>query len=102
MFMPKTPPLTDFRMHDGSRHFLSLPQSQLWYAVRDHVLTLNGAELIGFLCDHVTEAWIDFAFKDHEFTINDQLGEYWFFAKDPECPETVLLLVANHFAQLLN
>jgi hypothetical protein len=65
-------------MHDGSRQFGELPQRVGWYAVRDHVLRLPGASLTGFLCDGVTEAWIDFAFAGHAFTINDQFGEYWF------------------------
>lgn len=95
------PKLTDFRTHDGARQFLSLPQSQLWYAVRDHVAKLNGATLTGFVCDDVTEAWIDFTCQEHSFTINDQYGEYWFFANDPECPESILRLVAAHFAKLL-
>ncbi len=75
--------LSDFRAHDGSREFASLPQSELWYAVRDHVEKLEGATLTGFLCDGVLEAWIDFSFRNHDFSINDQFSEYYFFVKDP-------------------
>ncbi len=93
--------LFDLRMHDGSRHFAGLPMSTLWYEVRDHVETLDGAVLTGFVTDHVTEAWIDFAYEGHQFSINDQHGEYWFFVKDPACPDAVLLPVLRHFERLL-
>ena len=53
-----------------------------------------------FLCDGVTEAWIDFAYEGHSFTINDQPGAYWFFVADPACPEALLRVVLDHFDQL--
>jgi hypothetical protein len=93
--------LLDFRAHDGSRKFAELPQTELWYTVRDHVQKLPGALLTGFLCDRVTEAWIDFEFRGHSFSINDQFGEYWFFVKDPACPDATLDEVVTHFQSLL-
>ena len=93
--------LLDLRMHDGSRHFAGLPMTTLWYDVRDHVEKLSGAVLTGFVTDHVTEAWIDFTYADHQFSINDQHGEYWFFVQDPACPDAVLLRVLRHFERLL-
>lgn len=51
--------------------------------MRDHVEKLEGATLTGFLCDGVLEAWIDFSFRNHDFSINDQFSEYYFFVKDP-------------------
>ena len=93
--------LIDMRMHDGSRHFGDLPQTRLWYDVRDHVEKLSGAVLTGFVTDHVTEAWIDFSYADHRFSINDQYGDYWFFVEDPACPDAVLLQVLNHFEHVL-
>ena len=96
-----TRPLINLLMHDGSRHFGDLPQTVLWYAVRDHVAQLPGAVLTGFVTDDVTEAWIDFTYHSHAFSINDQLGEYWFFVNDPACPETILSEVLDHFAGLL-
>jgi len=97
-----TTALTDIRMHDGSRHFASFAQSCDWYSVRDHVAKLSGATLTGFLCDDVTEAWIDFAYSEYAFTINNQFGEYWFFVNDPRCPEPALRMIAKHFGDLLN
>jgi len=97
-----THPLINLIMHDGSLHFGDLPQTMLWYAVRDHVARLPGAALTGFVADDVTEAWIDFTYRGHTFSINDQLGDYWFFVKDPACPDDVLSEVLSHFAELLD
>lgn len=93
--------LTDYRMHSGSRNFVDLPQTHLWYSVRDHVSKLAGAELTGFVTDGVTEGWIDFSFCGHAFTINDQFGDYLFFVKDSTCPDSILMDVSAHFAVLL-
>ena len=100
MAMPSRP-LFDVRMHNGLRHFADLPQTVLWHDVRDHLSRLPGAELAGFVTDNVTEAWIDFAFAGHRFSINDQFGDYWFFVSDPRCPDVVLSAVVDHFASLL-
>ena len=93
--------LLDIRMNDGSRHFCSLPAREDWYAVRDHVANLRGASLTEFICDGVTEAWIDFSFQDQSFSINDQFGEYWFFVVEPACPESILKAVMLHWQTLL-
>ncbi len=87
-------------MHDGSRQFAELPLRADWYEMRDHLLRLPGATLTKFLCDGVTEAWIDFAYEGHAFTINDQFGAYWFFVADPACPEALLRAVIDHVDQL--
>lgn len=88
-------------MNDGSRHFGGLPQTKLWYEVRDHTEKLAGAKLTGFITDHVTEAWIDFEYREHTFSINDQYGEYWFFVADPACPDEILAQVLAHYGSLL-
>jgi hypothetical protein len=87
-------------MQDGSRKFGELPQRADWYAMRDHVLRLADARITAFVCDGVTEAWIEFAHRGHAFAINDQLGAYWFFVTDPACPETLLCSVLDYFEQL--
>ena len=89
-------------MHDGSRCFAALPQRVLWYEVRDHVARLEGASLTAFVCDGITEAWIDFDYEGYSFSINDQFGEYWFFVAKPECPDDVLVSVVRHFGALLS
>ena len=82
--------LPDLRMSDGSRHFASLPEERSWRALRRHLAQLPGVTLGEFISDHVTEVWMDFRYETHEFTINNQSGEYWFFVRDPACPESVL------------
>lgn len=93
--------LLNLQTNDGSRQFAALPQSLLWYDVRDHLENLAGAQLTDFVTDDVTEAWIDFLFRGHSFTINDQFGEYWFFVRDPSCPDDILVQISNHFEALL-
>jgi hypothetical protein len=98
--------IIDMRMHDGSRHFGGLPETYdverpQWYAVRDHVGRLEGAQLTGFVTDDVTEAWIDFRLQGHAFSLNNQHGEWWFFVSDPACPDTLLEHVLDHFEALL-
>ena len=93
--------IIDHRASDGSRQFAELPQTLLWYDVRDHIPQLDGAKLTAFVCDGITEAWIDFEYCGHKFSINDQFGQYWFFVTDPSCPDLVLLEVYGHFRQLL-
>ena len=88
-------------MHDGSRHFGGLPQTVLWEEMRDHIATLPGATITGFVCDYVTEAWIDFTYAGHSFSVNDQYGDYWFFVDDPACPDHVLVDVLDHCEMLL-
>ena len=83
------------------RHFAGLPQTRRWYDARAHVERLTGATLTGFVTDHVTEAWIDFTYAGHHFSINDQGGQYGFFVVDPACPDEVLLRVLRHFEPLL-
>ena len=50
-------------MDDGSRHFGDLPQTVLWYELRDHIGKSDGAAITGFVTDHVTGALIDFTYS---------------------------------------
>jgi hypothetical protein len=93
--------LLDITMNDGSRHFGALTQAVLWYEMRDHLGLLEGASVTGFITDNVTEAWIDFTFREHSFSVNDQFGEYLFFVADPGCPDSILEVVLAHSRQLL-
>lgn len=94
------PALTDIRAHDGSRQFLALPETVSAEKLR-HCIRALKARTTGFL-DAPAEIWIDFRFAGHDFTINRQNGEYWFFVADPDCPETILHSVAEHFYPYLN
>ena len=93
--------LLDLRAHDGSRQFAALPQSASWRELRRHLKALSGVELTGFLTDFVTEGWLDFTYRGHAFTVNDQYGEFWFFVDDPAAPEELLRRVAEHCNALL-
>ncbi len=66
-----------------------------------HIIVLHGADLTEFLTDGVTEAWIDFRYRGHRFTVDDQFGEYWCFVKDLDCPDDLLHEVVGHFSTLL-
>jgi hypothetical protein len=93
--------ITDLRMHDGSRHFLSLPESRESKRLLRHVFGL-GFALPYFYLSTAVECWIDFWFRGHRFTINNQFGEYWFFVKNPACPRAILEEVALHFSRFLS
>ena len=91
----------DMRMHDGSRHFAALPETESWHALHEHVKKLEGVGDTDIITDEVTEAWIDFSFRGHEFSVNNQHGDYWFFVEDPACPTEVLEAVLSHCKLLL-
>jgi hypothetical protein len=99
--IPMAAKLFDFRMGDGSRNFGDLPMTVLWYDLRDHIAKLDGATVTAFVTDDVTEAWIDFTYREQTFSVNDQNGEYWFFVDDPTCPDDILLAVLSHCETLL-
>ena len=88
-------------MNDGSRQFGELPQSATWYKLRQHIGELDGASVTEFITDHVTEAWIDFSFRGYQFTVNNQFGNYWFFANDAQAPDEMLETVLFHCRSLL-
>lgn len=97
--------LFDLRMADGSRHFASFREGfgtvADWDVLRAAIGGLCSAVETGFVTDHVTEAWLDFTYGGHEFSLNNQGGEWWCFVRDPAAPEEVLRTVAAHFAAAL-
>ena len=96
-----TKELMNITMSDGSRQFGELPQSASWYKLRRHIGKLDGASVTEFITDHVTEAWIDFSFRGYQFTVNNQFGNYWFFANDAQAPDEILETVLSHCRSLL-
>ncbi len=84
-------------MHDGSRNFFLLPVDKVSVLrLFFKIFTLFGAYPTAFV-PSVGETWIDFNYKGFKFTINDQLGDYYFMVNDPKCSDSLLLSVIEHF-----
>jgi len=88
-------------MNDGGRHFAGLPETYDWHRLHAHARCLACATVTGFMTDDVTEAWLDFTYRDHVFSVNNQFGEWWFFVQDPACSDAILHAVIEHFEGLL-
>ncbi len=93
--------LTNHITPGGSREFATLPPNYTGYSTRDHVMKLPGAKLTSFITDCITESWIDFTYRGHNFTLNDPWNDYYCFVEDPACPDDILVDVVEHFLQLL-
>lgn len=93
--------LLDMRMKDGLRHFVDMPEDVFFDEFADHAEKLDGAEITNFITDGVVEMWLEFDFRGHKFSVNNQFGDYWFFVQDPNCPEEILFEVIDHFRKLL-
>lgn len=102
--MPKQPlDMTqpfNMTMHDGSRHFYGHPTVISWDVLIDHLETLPDLKITNIVSDFVTETWVDFTFRSQKVSINDQHGDFWFFAEDPGCPEEILQEIVTHCMQL--
>ena len=94
--------LFDFNMNDGSRNFMNLPTNIIgWSDLYKYLGKLDGVKKTGFLTDNVTEVWMDFSFRGYNFSVNNQMGEYWFFSENAECPEAVLDEIVEYCEKLL-
>ena len=93
--------LLEIKMNDGSRHFVDMPEVVFFDEFYEHTEKLESAEITEFLTDGVVEMWLDFEFRGHKFSVNNQFGDYWFFVENPECPDEILLEVVAHYRQLL-
>lgn len=90
-----------FIMPDGSRNFADWPETFSWEILREYLTNLDGIEINGFLTDHVTEAWIDFSYRGHKFSINNQNGNYLFFVDNPNCADEILLEIIRQCEKML-
>lgn len=88
-------------MNDGSRNFAELPESASFDNLHEHTQAFANAQVTGYLTDWVMEVWLDFKYRGHKFSINNQLGEYWFFVDNPDCPDEILIEVLEYFEILL-
>lgn len=89
------------KRRDGSRHFADLPEVIFFDEFADTVEDLEGAEIIDFQTNGVLEMWLEFEFRGNIFSVGNRLGDYQFFVRDANCPEEILLEVADHFRQIL-
>jgi hypothetical protein len=93
--------LINDKMHDGSRNFILLPVgSTAPVRLLLRVMTLWGAFPTAYI-PGFSESWIDFRYKKYKFSINNQYGDFWFFVEQSNCPEEILIEIANHFAGVL-
>ncbi len=93
--------LLNRQLRDGSRVFGELPLRASLVQVRDHALRLPRATIVGFASGHVPEAWIDFEWEGHTFTIDDRPSAYLLSVADGACDEALLGTVLAHFEQLV-
>jgi hypothetical protein len=93
--------LLEIKMNDGSRHFVDMPEVVFFDDFYDHTEELDEVEITEFLVDGVVEMWLDFEFRGHKFSVTNQLGDYWFFVEDPDCPDEILLEIIAHYRKLL-
>ena len=88
-------------MNDGSRNFADLPETFFFDELREIIKKFAGATETAFVTDWVTEVWIDFEYCGHKFSINNQMGDYWFFVENPDCPDEILIEVVQHFEKFI-
>jgi hypothetical protein len=93
--------LIDRRTEDGSRHFANLPEACTWQALCEHILLLSGTQIANFVAAGLSEAWIDFTYQGHRFSVRHEGGRFCFFVRDPQCPDLSLYRVASHCEDLL-
>lgn len=94
--------LLNSSMHDGSRHFAELPETCSWDEFHTHIAQLPGVTITEYVTDNVTEMWLDFSFRSHAFTVNNQYGDFLLFVGDPACPDDILTGVVEHCEALLS
>lgn len=87
--------LFNMTMNDGSRHFYGRPTDISWDDLLDGLERLKDLEITAIVTDDVIETWVDFIYRNYEFSINNQNGEFWFFAETRGCPEDVLLEIVR-------
>jgi hypothetical protein len=86
--------LIDVRMANGSRHFADVPM-RIPPSVLRQTLDADEGVRITACIDGFTEAWIDFEYGGHSFSVHNPFGEYWLFVRDPSCPDEILSAVTK-------
>lgn len=86
----------DQRMEDGSRLFAIIRDPMSWAELRQHLERMQDLKILRFITDGVTEGWLDFYYFGHQFSVNDPMGEFWFFVEDPGCASFILGELMTH------
>jgi hypothetical protein len=94
--------LLNITMNDGSRQFLSLPQSIDFVDVHRRLKKRRGIRFTRFLVNPAGLVWMDFDFRNHHFSLTCQRNHFWFFVTDPVCPDDILLELSSHCASFLS
>jgi len=89
------------KLKSEPRHFVDLPEVIFFDDLSDHIEELFGAEIVEYEIDGVVGIWIEFAFREHMFYVDNHLGDFRFFVTDPKCPDEILMEIANHLRLLL-
>ena len=89
------------KLPEDALHFVDFPEVIFFDEFSDQLETLEGSEITEFEMDGTFEMWLEFTFRENKFYVNNRLGDYWFFVRDPKCPEEILLEIAGHFRKLL-
>jgi hypothetical protein len=84
--------LFDVRMANGSRHFADVPMRVPPSVLRQTLDADEDVRVTAFL-DGLIEAWIDFEYGGHSFSVHNPFDEYWLFVRDPSCPDEILSAV---------
>jgi len=93
--------LIDCRTADGSRHFLSLPETTDWEALREHLDRLLGVRIVRSIPRGVGAPWLEFRYHGYRFSIWERQGQTCLYVDDPRCLDIVLYQVAQHCERLL-
>lgn len=89
----ETPKLLKSVSRDAGRHFFDAPAAMSLDDCMLRLQTLAGLEIISLTPSELGH-WLAFTFEGHAFSANDPFGEVWFFAQDPETPESLLQKIA--------
>ena len=86
---------------EDTRHFVDFPEVIFFDEFADHVEELPGAEIIRYEADGTIGIWVEFTYSENTFYVTNKFGDYQFYVKDKECPDFILLEIADHFRRIL-
>ncbi len=88
-------------LSEDARHFVDFPEVIFFDDFYEQIEDLYGTEITRFEADGIIEMWLEFSFRGHRFFVNNRFGDYQFYVEDAECPDEILIEIADHFRRLL-